>query len=81
MPCCATGLYQQLSPPQLAVLAYGTLKLMWLKFLLLWRFFRLWALADGMLPPENQVRCMSNNQSIGQFWKGWHASFNIWLVR
>lgn len=54
---------------------------MWLKFLLLWRFFRLWALADGVLPPENQVRCMSNNQSIGQFWRGWHASFNLWLVR
>jgi protein-cysteine N-palmitoyltransferase HHAT len=54
---------------------------MWLKFLLIWRFFRLWALADGVLPPENQVRCMSNNQSLGQFWKGWHASFNLWIVR
>lgn len=26
-------------------------------------------------------RCMSNNYSIVGFWKGWHCSFNRWLVR
>lgn len=26
-------------------------------------------------------RCMSNNYSVVGFWKGWHCSFNRWLVR
>ena len=54
---------------------------MWLKFLITWRFFRLWAMADGTLAPENMLRCMSNNCSLEQFWRGWHASFNKWIVR
>lgn len=76
-----TGLQTRLSPPQLAVFSYVLLKMMWLKFLIIWRFFRLWALADGVNPPENMLRCMSNNCSLSDFWKGWHSSFNLWIVR
>jgi hypothetical protein len=61
--------------------SYIILKLMWMKFLLIWRFFRLWAMADGIAAPENMIRCMSNNYSLEQFWKGWHSSFNKWIVR
>lgn len=75
------GLFWDLSPIEMAVAAYVLLKLMWLKFLLLWRFFRLWALVDGKEPPENMTRCMSNNCSLEQFWRGWHSSFNKWLVQ
>jgi D-alanyl-lipoteichoic acid acyltransferase DltB (MBOAT superfamily) len=57
------------------------LKMMWLKFLLIWRFFRMWALAEGVDPPENMLKCMSNNHSLEGFWRGWHASFNRWLVQ
>ena len=46
-----------------------------------WRFFRLWALLDGIDPPENMVRCMSDNYSALAFWRGWHRSFNRWIVR
>ena len=70
-----------LPPGELVVVCYLLLKMMWLKFLLTWRFFRLWALADGTQPPENMLRCMSNNISLGTFWRGWHASFNKWIVR
>lgn len=76
-----SGLFPYLSCGELAVVAYMTLKMMWLKFLLVWRFFRLWALADGTLAPENMQRCMSNNCSLEQFWRGWHSSFNRWIVR
>jgi protein-cysteine N-palmitoyltransferase HHAT len=76
----SSGLFFQLSVAEMAAAAYLTLKLMWLKFLLLWRFFRLWALYDGIAAPENMVRCMSNNYSLEQFWKGWHTSFNKWIV-
>lgn len=70
-----------LDPFEVAVLSYVTLKLMWLKFLIIWRAFRLWALLDGVNCPENMLKCMSNNHSLEQFWRGWHSSFNRWIVR
>lgn len=57
------------------------LKLMWLKFLIIWRFFRLWALLDGIETPENMSRWMTDNYTLKGFWRGWHCSFNRWLVR
>jgi len=75
------GLLPYLRIEEVVVVAYMTLKVMWLKFLLIWRFFRLWALADGCNPPENMLKCMSNNCSLEDFWRNWHVSFNRWLVR
>lgn len=69
------------TPFQLSMLGFFNLHIIWLKLLLPWRFFRLWALLDGVDPPENMVRCMSNNYSASQFWRGWHRSFNRWLIR
>jgi D-alanyl-lipoteichoic acid acyltransferase DltB (MBOAT superfamily) len=76
-----SGLLPYLSIAEIAVVFYTILKLMWLKFLVMWRFFRLWALVDGLSPPENMTRCMSNNRSLEAFWRGWHSSYNKWLVR
>ncbi|CBJ31068.1 Glycerol:H+ symporter [Ectocarpus siliculosus] len=69
------------SPTILGLFAYTILLIMWLKFLVIWRLFRFWALCDGVEPPENMQRCMTNNYSVVGFWKGWHCSFNRWLVR
>ncbi|KAI4245882.1 MAG: hypothetical protein LQ352_006494, partial [Teloschistes flavicans] len=69
------------TPFQLSMLGYFNLHIIWLKLLLPWRFFRLWALLDGIDPPENMVRCMSDNYSTLAFWRGWHRSFNRWIVR
>ncbi|KAK3677298.1 glycerol transporter [Recurvomyces mirabilis] len=69
------------SPFQLSMLGYFNLHIIWLKLLLPWRFFRLWSLIDGIDPPENMVRCMSDNYSVLAFWRGWHRSFNRWIVR
>ncbi|CAK4034503.1 Glycerol uptake 1 [Lecanosticta acicola] len=69
------------SPFQLSMLGYFNLHVIWLKLLLPWRFFRLWALVDGIDPPENMVRCMSDNYSALAFWRGWHRSFNRFIVR
>jgi D-alanyl-lipoteichoic acid acyltransferase DltB (MBOAT superfamily) len=54
---------------------------LWLKFVVLWRFFRAWALVDGIECEENQPLCVFMASSIAGFWKGWHRSFNRWLVR
>jgi D-alanyl-lipoteichoic acid acyltransferase DltB (MBOAT superfamily) len=73
--------WESYSPFQLSMLGYFNLHHIWLKLLLPWRFFRLWALADHIDAPENMVRCMSNNYSALAFWRGWHRSFNRWIVR
>lgn len=57
------------------------LAFMWLKFAVIWRGFRMVALLDGIDPPENMKRCFANNYDIEGFWKGWHASYNRWIVR
>ncbi|KAH7039071.1 MBOAT, membrane-bound O-acyltransferase family-domain-containing protein [Macrophomina phaseolina] len=69
------------TPFQLSMLGFFNLHHIWLKLLLPWRFFRLWSLFDNIDPPENMVRCMSNNYSVMGFWRGWHRSYNRWLIR
>jgi D-alanyl-lipoteichoic acid acyltransferase DltB (MBOAT superfamily) len=69
------------SAPEVGLTAWWVLTFMWLKFAVIWRIFRFAALLEGIDPPENMVRCFANNYDIEGFWKGWHSSFNRWLVR
>ncbi|KAI9926728.1 hypothetical protein AWENTII_011356 [Aspergillus wentii] len=69
------------TPGQLSMMAYFNLHVIWLKLLIPWRFFRFWALLDGIDPPENMIRCVSDNFSAFGFWRGWHRSYNRWIVR
>ncbi|KAK8072494.1 glycerol: H+ symporter [Apiospora saccharicola] len=73
--------WSEYSTAQLSVLSYFNLHMIWLKLLLPWRLFRLWALIDGIDPPENMLRCVSNNYSTFAFWRSWHRSYNRWLTR
>jgi len=71
-----------LSSPMLCVqFGLAAVTFLYLKFLFIWRFFRTWALVDGIVPPENMPQCIMATTSISNFWKGWHSSFNKWLVR
>jgi protein-cysteine N-palmitoyltransferase HHAT len=79
--CASTSDWHTYTPFQLSMLGYFNLHIIWLKLLIPFRFFRLWALLDGIDPPENVVRCMSDNYSALAFWRGWHRSFNRWIVR
>ncbi|CAJ2631645.1 unnamed protein product [Trifolium pratense] len=76
-----SGLWKHLSPLEVFIIGYGVLNFMWLKFLLIWRFFRFWSLVNGIDAPENMPKCINNCYSLEGFWKNWHASFNKWLVR
>ncbi|KAG8969855.1 glycerol transporter [Tulasnella sp. 419] len=69
------------SPAEISMIGFWNLIIVWLKLLIPWRFFRLWALADGIDAPENMVRCMANNYSANGFWRSWHRSYNLWVVR
>lgn len=73
--------WKNFTAAQFGVLGYIYLKLIWLKLLIIWRFFRLWALGDGVITVENMSRCMSNNYSGIEFWRNWHRSYNRWLIR
>ncbi|KAK0557215.1 glycerol transporter [Tilletia horrida] len=66
---------------ELAMVGFWNLVIVWLKLLIPWRFFRLWALLDGLDPPENMIRCVANNYSTLGFWRSWHRSYNLWIVR
>ncbi|MES1907078.1 MAG: hypothetical protein MHM6MM_000264 [Cercozoa sp. M6MM] len=54
---------------------------LWLKFTVIWRFSRAWALLDGIEAPENMLRCFADHLRVSGFWRTWHTSFNLWLVR
>ncbi|WWC91046.1 uncharacterized protein L201_005986 [Kwoniella dendrophila CBS 6074] len=69
------------SPAEMSMIGFWNLVVVWLKLLIPWRFFRLWALLDGMDPPENMIRCVANNYSTLGFWRSWHRSYNLWVVR
>eukprot|EP00741_Cyanophora_paradoxa_P009852 tig00001657_g9543.t1 len=75
------GLWRELPAWELGLTGYFTITFMWCKFLVIWRFFRAWALLDGVEVPENMLRCVSNNCSFTGFWRSWHASFNKWVLR
>ncbi|KAL2755072.1 hypothetical protein ACRALDRAFT_2106824 [Sodiomyces alcalophilus JCM 7366] len=77
----ASPVWSDYTAAQLALLSFMNLHIIWLKLLLPWRLFRLWALLDGIDPPENMIRCVSNNFSTKSFWKAWHRSYNRWLIR
>ncbi|PFH56790.1 hypothetical protein XA68_15985 [Ophiocordyceps unilateralis] len=77
----ASPVWSSYTAAQLSLLSLFNLHIIWLKLLLPWRLFRLWALVDGIDPPENMVRCVSNNYSTQLFWRAWHRSYNRWLIR
>jgi len=69
------------TPAQIAMIGFWNLIIVWLKLMLIWRFFRLWAMAAGIEAPENVIRCMANNYSVFGFWRSWHRSYNLWITR
>ena len=77
----ASGALRRLPPRLLFVTTYSLLLILWLKFVVIWRFARLWALLDGVETLENLPRCVSSHYSLIGFWRDWHCSFNRWLVR
>ena len=48
---------------------YWTLNFMYTKFLIIWRFFRVMALLDGIDTPENMNRVVNNNFTFTGFWR------------
>jgi D-alanyl-lipoteichoic acid acyltransferase DltB (MBOAT superfamily) len=62
-------------------LSFNSLVFTFLKYSLMWKFARLWGWCDGIYNEENMNRCIYNNYSFEGFWRQWHRSYNIWLIR
>ena len=65
----------------LALYSFNNLTFLWLKFTVIWRTARIWSWLDGILTEENMNRCVYNNYCFEGFWRAWHRSFNVWLIR
>ncbi|GAM17403.1 hypothetical protein SAMD00019534_005780 [Acytostelium subglobosum LB1] len=76
-----SDVWMSLGGDEIALMGYMVLNFMYLKFLIIWRVFRLFALYDGINTPENMNRCVNNNYTFTGFWRSWHASFNKWTLR
>lgn len=74
-------LFARMSAGEKAGVMYLTLAFLWLKFSIIWRTFRLLAAVEGTDAPEDMNRCFSDTVTVSDFWKDWHASFNLWIVR
>eukprot|EP01100_Stratorugosa_tubuloviscum_P014000 TRINITY_DN7252_c0_g1_i1.p1 TRINITY_DN7252_c0_g1~~TRINITY_DN7252_c0_g1_i1.p1 ORF type:complete len:597 (+),score=141.67 TRINITY_DN7252_c0_g1_i1:46-1791(+) len=66
---------------QAGFLGVQTLDFIFIKFLIIWRFFRVMTLFDGIDSPENMQHCHWRNFNFSTFWRAWHSSFNIWITR
>ena len=62
-------------------LNFNSLVFTYLKYSLMWRYARFWAWCDGIYNEENMNRCIYDNYSFEGFWRQWHRSYNIWLIR
>ena len=62
-------------------LCLNNLVFVFIKFSLIWKVARLWGWTDGILSEENMNRCIYNNYSFEGFWRQWHRSYNMWLIR
>lgn len=70
-----------MSSMQVSTVGFSTLVYMYVKFTIIWRFFRVWALFDGQNVPENMTRCICNNYLVSEFWRNWHRSMYLWIVK
>ncbi|KAJ3273850.1 glycerol transporter [Terramyces sp. JEL0728] len=73
--------FKGFSSLEIYCLGYFNLKFIWLKLMIIWRFFRMWAMFDDIETTENMTRCITNQYSAQEFWKHWHSSYNKFLIR
>ncbi|AIN97460.2 glycerol uptake protein, putative [Leishmania panamensis] len=74
-------LITEMSLPEQAHFVFLTLAYLWLKFNFIWKSSRLFAMLSGIEVPEDMRRCFANTLTVRDFWRDWHASFNLWVVR
>ena len=69
------------TPYEIFIFIVMNVTFIYFKFLIIWRFARIWSWFDGIYTEENLPRCIFNIYSLEHFWRAWHRSYNIWLIR
>lgn len=69
-----------MTPLEVLCMWLTVLTFMFMKFIILWRLFRFWAIADGINPPENMNRCIFSTYKVSHFWRAWHRSLHEWSL-
>eukprot|EP00440_Ansanella_granifera_P034339 gb/GFBE01037255.1/.p1 GENE.gb/GFBE01037255.1/~~gb/GFBE01037255.1/.p1 ORF type:complete len:919 (+),score=161.05 gb/GFBE01037255.1/:1-2757(+) len=62
-------------------LAYWFTFFAWFRWMISWRFFRIWANADNMPAAENVRFCIASCDAVRGLWRDWHVSFYAWMQR
>lgn len=74
--------HQVFIPPwEMMFLGFYMLNYMYLKFLTIWRATAAVAFLDGVTTTDNMNRCVCNNYTFGGFWRSWHRSLHVWILR
>jgi len=81
-----TNPYNKWIAPELDDFTFKTmcifvLLFLYLKFSLIWKTGRLFALLDDINTEENMNRCILNQCCFEDFWRDWHKSFNQWIIK
>lgn len=58
-----------------------TVMYMYMKFLVIWRVFRVFSLFDGIDVHDNITSCIMGAYSFADFWRQWHVSMHHWVMR
>lgn len=66
---------------ELLLMCLYVLGWMYVKFLIMWRTFRVFSVVDGFDTHENMPHCIFTVNRPSYMWRSWHASFNRWTVR
>ena len=70
-----------MAPPEMFMTLFILLCFMLGKFTVLFRFFRIWSLCDGVEVLENLKETIIFRPSLIRFWRVWHVSFHKWILR
>jgi D-alanyl-lipoteichoic acid acyltransferase DltB (MBOAT superfamily) len=68
-------------PWEIMAVGFFMLNFIYVKFLIIWRVAAASAALDLMLTTDNMKRCVCNNYTFAGFWRSWHASLHVWILR
>ena len=66
---------------QITLIGFFMLNFIYLKFLIIWRSACAIACMDGLETVDNMNRCVCNNYTFAGFWRSWHRSLHVWILK
>lgn len=70
-----------LPPWEILAIGFFMLNFIYIKFLIIWRVGSGSAGLDLITTSDNMNRCVCNNYTFAGFWRSWHGSLHVWILR